>query len=120
MCLKTGIIAKRSDGRFNKWEDRFLALTNVGLLYFKKGDDQPRKFKTLNNFVFVNLTEAEEKKKGRQHIILIKFNKKNGAKDQFIACQNREEKKSWMNALKQYQINAFEKRMELFANKMIE
>lgn len=93
MCLKTGIISKKSEGRFNKWEERFLTLTNVCLLYFKKGEDHPRKFKALNNFVFVNLSEAEEKKKGRQHIILIKFNKNLVAKDQFIACKSKEDKK---------------------------
>ena len=39
--LKSGVIWKKSDGAFNKWEERFLMLTNCGLLYFKKGSNQP-------------------------------------------------------------------------------
>ena len=49
--LKSGVVWKKSDGMFNKWEERFLVLTNCGLLYFKKGHDQPQKFKLLNNFI---------------------------------------------------------------------
>jgi len=46
--LKSGIIWKKSDGAFNKWEERFLLLSNCGLLYFKSGHAQPQKFKLLN------------------------------------------------------------------------
>ena len=113
-CLKTGIIQKKSDGRFGKWENRFLALTNVCLLYFKKGEEQPRKFKTLNNFKLVSLTEQEEKQQGRQFVIKIEFNKKLVAKNNFIACKDAADKQSWMDAFKDYQINTLQKRMELF------
>lgn len=61
-------------------------MTNICLLYFKKGEEQPRKFKILNNFILINVTEAEEKKLGRKHIIKIVFNKKLIAKDNYIAC----------------------------------
>jgi hypothetical protein len=49
--LKHGIIEKRSDGVFNSWEERLLILTDAGLIYFKKGSDQPQKYKALNNFI---------------------------------------------------------------------
>lgn len=60
--LKTGVVLKKSDGtRFSKWEERFMMLTNCGLLYFKKGQEQPQKFKLLNNFIVRILTEEEQK-----------------------------------------------------------
>lgn len=34
---KSGVISKKSEGMFNSWEERFLVLTNCGLLYFKSG-----------------------------------------------------------------------------------
>ena len=37
--LRTGPVYKRSDGMYNSWEQRFLMLTNCGILYFKKGND---------------------------------------------------------------------------------
>ena len=89
-------------------------MTNICLLYFKKGEEQPRKFKILNNFILINVTEAEEKKLGRQNIIKIVFNKKLIAKDNYIACKNQEDKKQWMDAFKEFQINALEKRISLF------
>lgn len=113
-ALKVGYIEKKSDGRFNKWEPRFLALTNICLLYFKKGEEQPRKFKVLNNFILINVTEAEEKKLGRKNIIKIVFNKKLIAKDNYIACKDAADKKQWMDAFKEFQINALEKRIQLF------
>lgn len=60
------------------------------------------------------MTEAEEKKLGRQNIIKIVFNKKLIAKDNYIACKNQEDKKQWMDAFKEFQINALEKRISLF------
>jgi hypothetical protein len=36
---KSGVVWKKSDGVFNKWEERFLVLTDCGLLYFKKGTE---------------------------------------------------------------------------------
>lgn len=93
-------------------------LTNVCLLYFKKGEDQPRKFKVLNNFILVSMTPAEEKKLGRKNVIKIVFNKKLIAKDNYIACTDLEDKNSWMNAFKEFQIDTLEKRIELF-NKLI-
>ena len=64
-CYKTGIVEKKSEGRFHKWEERFLILTNCCILYFKKGMDQPQKFKALNKFKIISLNEAEEKTKGK-------------------------------------------------------
>lgn len=119
-ALKVGFIQKKSDGRFNKWEDRFLALTNICLLYFKKGEEQPRKFKILNNFILINVTEAEEKKLGRKNIIKIVFNKKLIAKDNYIACSTPEDKKQWMDAFKEFQITALEKRISLFEKRIAE
>lgn len=54
--LRTGPVFKKSDGMMNSWEQRFLMITNCGLLYFKKGNDQPQKFKSLNNFIIQVLT----------------------------------------------------------------
>ena len=101
-ALKVGFIQKKSDGRFNKWEDRFLALTNICLLYFKKGEEAPRKFKILNNFILINVTESEEKKLGRRNVIKIVFNKKLIAKDNYISCKDAKEKKEWMDAFKEF------------------
>ena len=38
MVYQAGNVFKRSEGVLNRWEERFLVLTNCGLLYFKKGD----------------------------------------------------------------------------------
>jgi len=61
--LKSGIVTKKSEGTFNiSWEERFLVLCNCGLLYFKRGEDQPKKFKSLNNFIVTGLDDKEEAK----------------------------------------------------------
>ena len=39
--LKTGVVFKKSEGKFHKWEERFFLLCDCGLLYFKRGNDQP-------------------------------------------------------------------------------
>lgn len=117
-CFKTGIVEKRSEGRFAKWEQRFLVLTNCCILYFKKGLDQPQKFKALNSFQILSLNETEEKSKGRPHVIKLVFNKKLVAKDMLIACPSKAEKRSWTRAFKDYQIHVLEKRMELFAKRI--
>lgn len=117
-CLKTGVVEKKSEGRFHKWEQRFMILTNCCLLYFKKGMDQPQKFKALNQFQIINLSEEEETQKGRPNIIKLVFNKRLVAKDMMIAFPSKAEKRSWSRALKDYQINVLEKRMELFAKRI--
>ena len=38
LLAKSGTVYKKSEGAtFAKWEERFLLLTNCGLLYFKRG-----------------------------------------------------------------------------------
>lgn len=59
MAYRTGNIYKKSEGVLNRWEERFLVLTHCGLLYFKKGDIQPKKFKPLNTFVVEDPSAAE-------------------------------------------------------------
>ena len=66
------------------------------------------------------MTEAEEKKIGKKHVIKIVFNKKLIAKDNYIACNDKDDKKAWMDAFKEFQINALEKRIQLFQEKIEE
>ena len=70
--LKTGFVEKRSDGgMFTSWEERFLLLTDAGLIYFKKNNDQPQKYKTLNNFIVQAIDGAAAKKAGRMFMFKI-------------------------------------------------
>lgn len=78
---KSGVIWKKSEGMFNQWEERFLVLTNCGLLYFKKGSEQPQKFKLLNNFLIEGLSNQECKTHKKDYILKIKFNKNHVKKD---------------------------------------
>ena len=54
---KVGTLMKKSEGFFGSWEQRFVVLSNAGLIYFKvdnmkKEDDlKPQNFKPLNDFV---------------------------------------------------------------------
>lgn len=60
--LKSGIIYKRSEGALRRWQERYMMLTNCGLLYFKSNSLQPQKFKLLNNFIVYPLNAKEEQK----------------------------------------------------------
>ena len=59
--------------------------------------------------------QDEESKNGKKNIFKISFNKKLVAKDNYISCRNAIEKRSWIRALKDYQIINLETRMKLFA-----
>ena len=61
LTLKTGIVLKKSEGGWVKhgWEERFLVLSNCGLMYFKREEEQPQKFKSLNNFIVESLSNEE-------------------------------------------------------------
>lgn len=55
---KSGVLQKRGETSwFGSWENRYVILTNAGLLYFEgkmiqsKGDLKPQNFKPLNDFV---------------------------------------------------------------------
>ena len=54
---KVGTLTKKSEGFFGNWQERFVVLTNAGLIYFKKDnmrkeeDLVPQNFKPLNDFV---------------------------------------------------------------------
>ena len=57
-CIrKVGTLTKKSEGFFGNWQERFVVLTNAGLIYFKKDnmkkaeDLVPQNFKPLNDFV---------------------------------------------------------------------
>ena len=89
-------------------------LTNVCLLYFKKGESQPRKFKILNNFIPEDVSNTDAKKLGKPHVIKMSFSKKLVAKDNYIAVKSANELQSWMDAFKEFQIDVFRKRVELF------
>lgn len=85
--LKSGVVHKKSQGTFNiSWEERFLVLCNCGLLYFKRGEDQPKKFKSLNNFIVTGLTSDEEKKQGKSNMFKVAFNKVYVKKDMLISA----------------------------------
>lgn len=65
VCIrKVGTLYKKSEGFFNTWQERFVVLSNAGLIYFKvdqmkKEDDlQPQNFKPLNDFVLVEVPES--------------------------------------------------------------
>ena len=60
VCIrKVGVLEKKSDGFFGSWQERFVVLTNAGLIYFKVGkmksedDLVPQNFKPLNDFVLI-------------------------------------------------------------------
>ena len=104
-CLKTGIVQKKSDsgGMFGGgWEERFMCLTNCGLLYFARGQDQPKKFKALNNFIFKPLNDADEKRLGKKNILRLIFNKKLVKNDLFVSFPDKAERKAWMKAFYEY------------------
>ena len=57
LIRKVGTLWKRGSGFFGSWQQRFVVLTNAGLLYFrvdemrKEEDLEPQNFKPLNDFV---------------------------------------------------------------------
>ena len=61
---KVGTLWKKSEGFFGSWEQRFVVLTNAGLIYFKVGnmkkedDLKPQNFKPLTDFVLVEVPES--------------------------------------------------------------
>jgi len=64
-CIrKVGTMWKKSDGFFGSWQQRFVVLSNAGLIYFKvekmkKEDDlQPQNFKPLHDFVLQEVPES--------------------------------------------------------------
>jgi len=84
--LKSGIIYKKSEGALQRWQERFMLLTNCGILYFKPNSLQPQKFKLLNNFIVKPLEEKEEKRQGRKFCFKISFNKLYTKRDLLISC----------------------------------
>lgn len=103
--LKTGVVYKKSEssGLFGGgWEERFMCLTNCGLLYFAKGQDQPKKFKALNNFIFKPLTDEEEKSLGKQNVLKLIFNKKLVKQDMLIQYESKATRKAWMKAFYEF------------------
>ena len=116
--LKTGIVHKKSEGAFVSWEERFLVLANCGLLYFKKGEDQPKKFKSLNNFIVKALTPEEEAKLSKKNVLRVSFNKIHVKKDMLIACPTKADRDAWVRGLTEFQLQVFEARMKKFAEKL--
>ena len=57
LIRKVGSLWKRGSGFFGSWQQRFVVLTNAGLIYFKvdemkkEEDLEPQNFKPLNDFV---------------------------------------------------------------------
>lgn len=57
LIRKVGTLWKRGGGFFGSWQQRFVVLTNAGLVYFKvdemkkEEDLEPQNFKPLNDFV---------------------------------------------------------------------
>ncbi len=63
-CIrKVGCLWKKSEGFFGNWQQRFVVLSNAGLIYFKidvmnsKDDLTPQNFKPLNDFVLQEVSE---------------------------------------------------------------
>lgn len=64
-CIrKAGTLWKKSEGFFGNWQQRFVVLSNAGLIYFKvdsmkKEDDlKPQNFKPLHDFVLIEVPES--------------------------------------------------------------
>lgn len=66
---KYGTLQKRQEGFFGSWQPRFVVLTNAGLIYFKveemkkESDLEPQNFKPLHDFVVIEVSPTEAKKK---------------------------------------------------------
>ena len=65
VCIrKVGTLWKKSEGFFGNWQQRFVVLSNAGLIYFKvdkmkrEDDLQPQNFKPLHDFVLVEVPES--------------------------------------------------------------
>ena len=64
LIRKVGTLWKRGGGFFGSWQQRFVVLTNAGLLYFKvdemrkEEDLEPQNFKPLNDFVIAEVDHA--------------------------------------------------------------
>ena len=121
--LKSGVVQKKSESQSmfgGGWEERFMCLTNCGLLYFAKGQDQPKKFKPLNNFIFKPLTDEEEKSLGRSNVLKLIFNKKLVKQDMLIQYESKATRKAWMKAFYEFQLATLEARMSQFAKRLSE
>ena len=68
LIRKVGTLWKRGGKIMNQWQQRFVVLTNAGLVYFKvdemrkEEDLEPQNFKPLNDFVIVPCKPKEVNK----------------------------------------------------------
>merc|ERR1712083_164650 len=76
LIRKVGPIFKKGGKLFSAWQERFVVLTNAGLVYFKvdemrkEEDLEPQNYKPLNDFV---ITECSEKEAGKPFAFKVLF-----------------------------------------------
>lgn len=104
-CIrKVGTLWKKSEGFFGNWQQRFVVLSNAGLIYFKvdamtqKDDLAPQNFKPLNDFV---IQECEESEVGRENCFRVIFCKTSIVKHPMLmAAPSAHDKKEWISAFR--------------------
>ena len=138
MVRKCGPLSKYRDSLFGEWQDRFVVLTNAGMLYFKaeqmKKDTElePQNFKPLCDFVVAEVTGAVSKQtpfltfnyvyqapKNKLYTFKIIF-AKDGAiqREMLMAAPSEKDKDEWITAFRAHQIDMFEARSKYFDRKL--
>lgn len=113
---KSGVLQKRGETSwFGSWENRYVILTNAGLLYFEgkmiqsKGDLKPQNFKPLNDFV---VRTCNPKDFGdRKFVFQLIFHKDSLMKyDLTLEAPTDHDRQEWVRSLRMHQCDLFRSR----------
>ena len=122
LIRKVGSVYKRGGKLIATWQQRFVVVSNAGLVYFKvdemrkEEDLEPQNFKPLNDFA---ITEVDEKSAGRAFAFKIVFCEGSIIqKDLLLAAQNDADRREWIDAFRQHQIDTIAARSKFLEKKL--
>jgi len=122
LIRKVGTLWKRGGGFFGSWQQRFVVLTNAGLVYFKvdemkkEEDLEPQNFKPLNDFVIAEADMQEAKKQWAFKVLFCKGTMLQ--KDLLLAAPTEQDMKEWIKAFRLHQIDTLEARSKFLEKKL--
>merc|ERR1711893_247099 len=122
LIRKVGTLWKRGGKIMNSWQQRFVVLTNAGLVYFKvdemrkEEDLEPQNFKPLNDFVILPCKPKEVNKPFAFKILFCK-----GVliqKDLILAANGEQDMQEWITAFRLHSIDTIEAKSKFFEKKL--
>ena len=127
--MMQGKLSKKTVGFYERWQDRYVVLTNAGMIQFKldhaeKGNfEEPTKFRDLTDYVVVPAVGQDDTRKFTFWVI---FKKIKGVErvSSLLATDSEHEMNLWMDAFRRHQyytcegrINLYKKRLDILAQK---